>query len=77
MPEIESMDLDLGSGKNLDRFGAPYLSNGPFTSKIMQNDAKRRKDGGFTLGYPIVLRRQVADQPPSAAVRRFFTSTKL
>ena len=42
MPEIESMDLDLGSGKNLDRFGGPYLSNGPFTSKIMQNDAKRR-----------------------------------
>ncbi len=35
------MDLDLGSGKNLDRFGGPYLSNGPFTSKIMQNDAKR------------------------------------
>ncbi len=25
MPEIESMDLDLGSGENLDRFGAPYL----------------------------------------------------
>ena len=33
MPEIESMDLDLGSGKNLGRFGGSYLSNGPFTSK--------------------------------------------
>ena len=27
--EIESMDLDLGTGEDRERFGAPYLPNGP------------------------------------------------
>ena len=27
--EIESVDLDLGTGEDRERFGAPYLPNGP------------------------------------------------